>query len=79
MAQEQPPPTEIPERLFRQSDEFRAVAAVKAEQRRQARAELLARWPVGRAMKTALIYGMPAALLVGAYWAGKALNMFGGG
>ena len=72
-------PSEISERMFRQSDDYRHLAAVKAEQRRQVRAELRARWPLRRIAGLALVYGVPLALLVGWYWAGKALNLVGGG
>lgn len=79
MARDDVSPTEIPEQIFRKSEAFRHVAEVKSERKRQARAEWRARWPLSRVVKLALIYGGPLAVLVGWYWAGKVLNMGGGG
>ncbi len=79
MSRDEATPTEIPEQMFRKTEEFRHVAAAKADNKRLARAELRARWPLGRIVKLALIYGGPLAVLLGWYWAGKVLNMGGGG
>ena len=71
-------PTEIPERLFRQGEDWRHIRSVEAEQRRQARHALRARWPLGRVVRAGLVYGAPVALVLGWYWAGRAIGMIGG-
>jgi len=72
-------PDEMPERLFRQTDDWRHIADVKRRRRREALQAARDRWPWSRVVRTAVMYGAPLAVLVGGYWAGKALFGAAGG
>lgn len=60
--------TEIPEKVFRQSEAFREIAAIKTEQRAKARAEFRARWPLSRVVKMGAVWLGPWIVLASLFW-----------
>ena len=67
-------PAEIPERVFRQSEDYRVLSAARAQRRRRERAEFVARIPV---LKLAVV-AVPLVALLGWYWIGRFLGLVGG-
>lgn len=74
-------PTEIPEQVFRGSDAFRHLAAVKSEQRRlrqkQLWADLRTRWPLRRVLAWAGMWLGPWLALGLIYWLGGGFGRAG--
>jgi hypothetical protein len=63
--------TEIPERLFRQSDDFKALQVARREQARQARAAMLARVTSAPFLRSLGACVAPFGALAAVYWFGS--------